>query len=144
MTEAAYDYRDLAEDECRRLLPSMPIGRLAFTRGALPCVLPVHFAVRNNEVCIRSLDTAKIACAARGDIVAFEVDSYTPATREGWCVNLVGRCRIIDDPAEIAELDALNFSPWSAEQRPDCFAITISMIHGRRLIRRHAPAPPPS
>lgn len=140
MAGAGYDFHDLAEVECRRLLPTVPIGRLAYTSNALPRVMPVHFTVRGNEVCIRSLDVAKVASAMRGDIVAFEVDCYTPATQEGWSVCLVGPCRLIVDPVEIAALDALDFSPWSVEQRPDCFAVTISLIHGRRLTRRQDPA----
>ena len=69
----------LDEDECRRLLPTAAIGRLAFTEGALPAIQPVSFGVAGNQIVIPTRVGSKVAAATRGAIVAFEVDAIDTA-----------------------------------------------------------------
>lgn len=138
MTTAVLVIEELAEPACHRLLGTRPIGRLGFTESALPRILPVHYTVRGDEVIVASLSGVKVAAARRGDIVAFEVDDYEPATNEGWSVGVLGRCRLVDDPAEIAELDALSFAPFTPEQDRHYFAIPTATIRGRRLHRKQS------
>jgi hypothetical protein len=136
MTSAVLVVEELGEQECRRLLGTKPIGRLGFTEGAMPQILPVHYTVRGDEVIVVSLAGVKVSAAGRGDILTFEVDDYDPGTSEGWCVGVVGACRLVTDPTHIAELDALGFSPFTCEQDRHFMAIPIAMLHGRRLHRR--------
>lgn len=134
MAPDAYVFDELDEESCRRLLEVAPIGRVGFTRGALPQVRPVHFAVRGDEVVI-GLGRDSAASASPGHVVAFEVDSYNPPTGEGWGVSVIGRARLITDIGEIEELDALGFAPWKADQGSRYFAIAMDVIQGRRLCR---------
>lgn len=132
MARHRYTVQDLDAVACRRLLGSFPIGRVGFTDRALPRMLPVHCAVRNDEVVVAVRDGATLHIRSQ-EIVAFEVDAYDPATRQGWCVSLVGTCRVITDGGEMAELDALDFAPWASDEGSTYIGISISLMHGRAL-----------
>jgi len=124
---------DLDERECRLLLGTATLGRLAFAQDALPRILPGHFAIRGEEVVVSSLSGAKIASARNGHVVVFGVDAYDPATREGWSVSVIGPSRLVLGPEEIAELDRIVFSPLSAEQGWHYIAVQIGVLRGLRL-----------
>jgi nitroimidazol reductase NimA-like FMN-containing flavoprotein (pyridoxamine 5'-phosphate oxidase superfamily) len=140
MPDPVHVFEDLDEAECRRLLATAPIGRLGFTEGALPMIVPVHFVVRGDDVVICTLDGPKVRSAGRNDVVAFEVDSYDPDTREGWGVVVVGVTRLITDEADLAGLDALGFAPWSRQQGRHYFAVRMDSVRGRILTRAEQPA----
>jgi hypothetical protein len=101
----------LAEPDRRRLLGAAVHGRVAFTEGALPMILPATDTVRGDEV-IASLVGIEVDRAIRGAVVAFEVDSYDPRSQEGWCVSVIGPSRPVTEPGLLAELDALGFAPY--------------------------------
>jgi uncharacterized protein len=132
----AHQLIDLNARECLQLLGATRIARLAFTDRALPMVLPVHSLLRGQELIVGGPTGNTIAGAVDGDVVAVVVDAYQPDTREGWCVSVVGRVRLITDPQEITELDALEFAPWAPDQQQQYFAIGITVIRGHRLTRR--------
>ena len=100
----------------------------------------MHYTVLGNEVVVGTLSGVKVSAAGRGDVLAFEVDDYDPATREGWCVGVVGPCRLLTDPGAVAELDALGFTPFTPAQDRYYIAIPVTVIHGRRLHRRQPDA----
>lgn len=137
MTGHAYVFDELDEAVCRQLLSSVPIGRLGFTEAALPRILPVHFVVRGDDVVIGSLNGTKVRSAMRGDVVAFEADSYDPVTHEGWSVNVVGVSRLLTDDDDVAALDALGFTPWLPHQDRHYFAVRMGSVQGRALVRAH-------
>lgn len=124
----------LEEQACRRLLNVAPYGRLAFTEGALPMVLPVTYTVRGEDV-IASLVGVEVDRVIRGAIVAFEVDSYDPQTQDGWCVSVIGPARPITSPGLIAELNELGFAPYTPNVGAGrhYVAIQIAVLRGRRL-----------
>jgi hypothetical protein len=114
----------------------VPIGRLGVTDAALPRIFPVHFIVRGDDIVMGSLGGgAKVRSAMRGDVVAFEADSYDPVTHEGWCVQVVGVCRLLEDEDEVATLDALGFTPWLPHQDRHYFAVRMDAVGGRTLAR---------
>lgn len=132
----------LDAQDCRQLLTVAPYGRLAFTDGALPVVLPATYIVRGDEV-IASLVGVGVDRAMRGAVVAFEIDSYDPQTQEGWCVSVIGPSRPITEPELIAELNALGFAPCTPDEDPGrhYIAVHIAVLRGRRLrVRSHSPA----
>jgi nitroimidazol reductase NimA-like FMN-containing flavoprotein (pyridoxamine 5'-phosphate oxidase superfamily) len=122
----------LDEDECRRPLGTAAIGRTAFTPGALPAIQPVHFALLGDHVVIPTRHGSKAAAAARGAVVAFEVDEFDTDARTGWSVTVVGPSRIVDAD-EFAELEAVGLRPWAATDQPCYIAIRAVQWHGRRL-----------
>lgn len=139
MSAAAYEIHELDEADCRRHLAAAPMGRLGLTDAALPRILPVSFVLRQDDVVIGSRDSRILAGALRGDVVAFEVDHFDPATGEGWGVDVIGTCCLITDSAEIRQLDARRFAPWTSAESVQYAAIAIGRIEGRRLVRRGDP-----
>ena len=123
----------LDEAECRRLLPTVSIGRLGYTEGALPAIQPVSFGVRDGQVLIPTRAGSKVAAASRGAVVAFEVDYYHAADRTGWSVTIVGPSRLVSDPAEVAALDSLGLVPWVPAPKRSYIAVQIALLHGRRV-----------
>jgi hypothetical protein len=99
----------LAEAECRRLLGTAGIGRLGFTRGALPEVRPVSFAVRGGDVVIPARQGSAVLAALTGAVVVLAVDSWAQEGRAaddagGWSVSVVGPVRM--DPSRTGEASA--------------------------------------
>ncbi|WP_197029037.1 pyridoxamine 5'-phosphate oxidase family protein [Blastococcus sp. URHD0036] len=121
--------------ECRHLLASVPIGRLAFTVGALPTVQPVHFAVRADEVLIPARRGGKVEAASRGAVVAFEVDEYDAVTRTGWSVTVVGPSHVLSDEREVRLLEDAGLRPWAPGPNGCVIAVRIARITGQRLSR---------
>ena len=130
----------LSSGECRRLLASMPIGRLAFTVGALPTIQPVHFGVRDDEVLIPARRGGKVEAASHGAVVAFEVDAYDEASRTGWSVTVVGPSRVLSDPAEVTLLEGTGLTPWAPGPNGCVVVVRIARITGRRIRRAPTPA----
>jgi hypothetical protein len=124
---------ELDDDECRRLLAGAVLGRLAFTEGALPAIQPVSFVVTGDEVAIPTRVGSKVTAAARGAVVAFEVDDFDAGARTGWNVTVVGPSRVITDPADVARLDGLGARAWAPADEPCYVAVRIAVIRGRRL-----------
>jgi uncharacterized protein len=87
-------HEELGRAECLRLLRSAAVGRLAYTRSALPVVRPVSFRLEEGGVVIPSRSGSPLLDAVRGAVVAFEVDSYD-AERTGWTVSVVGPSRVV-------------------------------------------------
>ena len=85
----------LDDAECRALLLGGRIGRLAFTRHALPAIQPVSYRLHDGEVVIPALAGSPFLPSAGGAVVAFEVDAHDEDTRTGWSVTVVGPCRTI-------------------------------------------------
>lgn len=123
----------LEPDECMRLLASVAVGRVVFTENALPAVHPVNFVVHDGAVIIRSGDGRRLAAAADGAVVAFEIDEIDADNRTGWNVTVVGRASVVDDPAEIAELSALPLYPWAPGDRSRFIRIQVERVTGRRI-----------
>lgn len=123
----------LDEHECRRLLPTQPIGRLAFIEHADPVVVPAHFVVRGPEIVLAVLTDGRVDSARREDIVAFGIDAYDAATRQAWWVSTLGRARLITDPSQTRELDALAFTPWAGHPERNYIAIDVERLRGKRL-----------
>ena len=123
----------LDEVECRILLLGSRLGRLAFTRNALPAIQPVPYCLHGGEVVIPAPAGSPYLPRARGTVVAFGVDAYDEDTGTGWSVTVVGPSRAVDDPAETAVLDAL---PWSHPRptggRGRYVALGIGLLSGWR------------
>jgi hypothetical protein len=124
---------DLSRDECMRLMASVPVGRIVYTRQALPAVELVNFALYDGDIVIRTDAGGKLAAATRGAVVAFETDSVDAAGKAGWSVTAVGHARAVTDSAEIRDLDQIALTPWAPGKRDHYIRITPAIVNGRRL-----------
>jgi uncharacterized protein len=124
----------LDDEECRRLLACAVIGRLAYTEGALPAIQPVHFTLHGGRILIPTRVGSKVAAASRGAVVAFEIDEFDPCTETGWNVTVVGPARVLGDPAEVAELEALGIRAWAPADVPCFITVDLALVRGRRIV----------
>ncbi len=119
--------------ECRRLLPTVAIGRMAFTEAAMPSIQPAAFAISGEDVVIPTGLGSKMAAGSRGAVVAFEVDDYDLVERTGWNVTVIGPSRLISVPSQVAALDALGILPWAPAMTHCNHALRIAVVRGRRI-----------
>ncbi len=131
---------DLDEPDCRSLLQTARIGRLGYTRDALPAIQPVPFCVHRDQVVIPLRSCSQLVPGTRAAVVAFQVDALDEATCTGWTVTVVGPSRSVTDPAEIADLDALPW-PFLLSWPDRCYiSIGIGMVTGSRVGPRRSVA----
>lgn len=76
---------DLDSAEALRLLGSVSLGRIVFTRHALPAVRPVNHILDDGHIVIRTHEGAALTSYARrncgpGVVVAYEADAIDPDT----------------------------------------------------------------
>jgi nitroimidazol reductase NimA-like FMN-containing flavoprotein (pyridoxamine 5'-phosphate oxidase superfamily) len=120
------------EDQCIELLSSTPIGRVGFNADGAPLVLPVNFAWYENTIVFRTLEGQKLAAAAGGQTVCFEVDSWDGVKRSGWSVLVKGVAREVTNWAEQEQLENIGLVPWARDQwRKIWVRIEPSEITGR-------------
>jgi nitroimidazol reductase NimA-like FMN-containing flavoprotein (pyridoxamine 5'-phosphate oxidase superfamily) len=123
----------LPAGECLRLMASVPVGRIIYTRHALPAAEPVNFAVDRGDIVIRTGHSGKLAAAIVNAVVAFEADDLDFASRIGWSVTVVGRSEEVTDGGEIARLREIGIESWAPGERDHFIRIVPGIVTGRRL-----------
>jgi hypothetical protein len=123
----------LSRDECLTLMVSVPVGRIIYTRRALPAVEVVNFTLDEGDIVIRTDHGGKLAAATRGAVVAFEADQLDPAGQSGWSVTAVGPSSEVTDPGELARLREIGLRSWAPRERDHFIRISPVMLNGRRL-----------
>jgi hypothetical protein len=125
--------QELSRDECLRLVGQVPLGRIVYTRQALPAVELVNFTLDDGEIVIRTDSSGKLAAATRGAVVAFEADNVDIATHVGWSVTIVGYSRAVTDGTDIRRLEQAGLSPWAPGKRDHFIRISPQIVTGRRI-----------
>lgn len=123
----------LSREQCLRLMATAPVGRIIYTRHAMPAVELVNFTVDAGGIVIRTAPSGKLLAAIQDAVVAFEADDYDPATRSGWSVTAVGHAREVTDPADIGMLRTTGPHPWAPGHHPYFVRITPGQLTGRYL-----------
>ena len=123
----------LSRDECLTLMASVPVGRIIYTRRALPAVELVNFALDHGDIVIRTDRSGKLAAATRGVVVAFEADQVDMVGQSGWSVTAIGPSSEVTDPGELARLRAIGLSSWAPGTRDHFIRISPVMLNGRHL-----------
>jgi uncharacterized protein len=125
---------ELTVDECRELLASRRVGRLALdTPGGLR-IYPLNYSMQQDDIVFRTLPYGQVANNAVDAKVAFSVDQLDDDMRSGWHVLAVGTCRRIEAPDEVRLIrDEADPEPWVAGQRTLYFRIEWDDLTGRRL-----------
>ena len=128
--------QQLSRDECLRLVVQVPLGRIVYTRQALPAVELVNFTLDDGEIVIRTDSGGKLAAATRGAVVAFEADNVDVATHFGWSVTIVGYSRAVTDGADLRHLEKAGLSPWAPGKHDHFIRISPEIVNGRRISAR--------
>ncbi|MGW6691347.1 pyridoxamine 5'-phosphate oxidase family protein [Streptomyces sp. NPDC054961] len=150
-TAAARHMRELDTAEALGLLATVSLGRIVFTRHALPAVRPVNHRVEGEDIIIRIPEGgAPASWAAPGDapadapgvVVAYEADVIDPETHLGWSVVVTGYARPVDG-AQDADRYAGLLRPWAAPQTTSALRIRPDLVTGFRL-EAVPPSPAPA
>jgi nitroimidazol reductase NimA-like FMN-containing flavoprotein (pyridoxamine 5'-phosphate oxidase superfamily) len=142
MPEAVLETMD--EAECLRLIAPGGIGRLVFSGQWDLTVLPVNYKMYNGSILFRTGQNSSAEEDLRTGIahaeyrVAFEVDEFDAAAREGWSVLVQGPAHHLDSDDERAAALAAGVEPWPGGQREHFIEIRPARITGRRIRHRQA------
>jgi hypothetical protein len=136
MVTGTRQLESLSREESLRLLGSASLGRVVFTRSALPAIRPVNHIVDGDKIIIRTHLGAVIAAAVdgTGTVVAYEADMIDPDDHLGWSVIVVGRASRVTDPGEINRYQQA-LRPWVSGDMDEVIAITAEMVDGFQLTR---------
>ncbi|MEU6998161.1 pyridoxamine 5'-phosphate oxidase family protein [Nonomuraea sp. NPDC046570] len=135
-TGQARQINELSREQALELLGTVSLGRVVFTRNALPAIRPVNHIVDGEAIIIRSHLGAAIVSHSdgpRGAVVAYEADNLDPDAHLGWSVIVTGTAHIIREPAAIARYERL-LRPWVAREMDYVISIHADMITGIELI----------
>ncbi|MEV7780961.1 pyridoxamine 5'-phosphate oxidase family protein [Kitasatospora sp. NPDC088351] len=115
--------RDLDEARAMELLAGTEVGRVVYTVGALPAVLPVRFRLdARGGVLLSARAGSELVRAVDGAVIAFEADEVDGVDGTGWCVTVLGRAQV---------------EPAGAARRADAHRVQIrigaELVVGRRL-----------
>ena len=123
----------LSQGECLRLMALVPVGRIIYTRQALPAVELVNFALDHGDIIIRTDRSGKLAAATAGAVVAFEADSLDPSSQVGWSVTVIGHSHEVTDADEISRLEQIGLSSWAPGEHEHFIRISPGILSGRQL-----------
>jgi nitroimidazol reductase NimA-like FMN-containing flavoprotein (pyridoxamine 5'-phosphate oxidase superfamily) len=137
LTHPGRSVKELPRAESLRLLGTVSLGRVVFTRNALPAVRPVNHIVDDEAIIIRShLGSAILAHAGtpRGAVVAYQADDLDPREHLGWSVVVTGTAHIIREPAAVARYERL-LTPWVSREMDHVISIHADLVTGIELLR---------
>jgi uncharacterized protein len=122
----------LSRRECLDLLRGEEVGRVVFTERALPAIVPVSYALLHDDVILATGSGSRLAEAARGGVLAFEVDHLDPLTRTGWSVVVTGMPEYVVHPQEQARvLSVLDM--WAPGRHDLLLRLPATVVTGRRI-----------
>ncbi|MFF4351235.1 pyridoxamine 5'-phosphate oxidase family protein [Streptomyces sp. NPDC001530] len=125
---------ELDSAEALRLLGSVSLGRIVFTRHALPTVRPVNHVLDDGDIIIRTHEGAALTSHTRqngppGVVVAYEADTIDPDTHLGWSVVATGYAHLVTDPQELARYQAM-LHPWVQQTMDYAVRIHPDLVTG--------------
>ena len=132
---SSYGTEVLDARECARLLRSRRIGRIAVHTGDRPAILPVVYAMLDDDVVFRTAPGEKLIAAVLHQVVAFETDDFDVDARTGWSVDVVGTAEEILDPGDHSRAESLGLVAWAGEEVRDRYVrIRTEHLTGRRVV----------
>ncbi|MFH7597892.1 pyridoxamine 5'-phosphate oxidase family protein [Streptomyces racemochromogenes] len=125
----------LDEEECRMLLGTHGVGRIAVFTPEGPAVLPVNYMVVAGTAIAFRTAAETLAARAAGTEIAFEIDNIDDVTAGGWSVLAVGELQAVTDPQEIRHLTTTARShPWAGGPRTHWMKLAPLRLTGRRVV----------
>src|SRR5262245_46572248 len=126
-------FTEMTLQECRDLLSSHGVGRLAVPTTSGPEIFPVNYGFVEGIIVFRTAP-GSMPSQASGAQVAFEVDRIDAAFSQGWSVLVRGHASAVTDPDSVRSLEEQAYSaPWAGGQRDLWIRIEPLSITGRRI-----------
>ncbi|UJW35677.1 pyridoxamine 5'-phosphate oxidase family protein [Saccharothrix sp. AJ9571] len=123
----------LSHGECLDLLERAGVGRVVYTKHAMPAIDLVGYTMRDGAVIIRSSGDSELPGALRNAVVAFQADRLSSDLTAGWTVSVVGHATEISDRAELARLSGAAVTPWATSPADRFLKITVKLASGTRI-----------
>lgn len=130
------ELEEIPEAECLEMLARNTLGRIAFAAEGRQEIFPVTYAVRAGTIVMRTAPGTKLSYAP-GSQVAFEIDSYSPDTGQGWSVVVHGEAYDVTDAGDDFSWAArgAHVTPLAPGDKTHRLAIKQQSISGRRFRR---------
>lgn len=125
----------LTTTECLSLLTTTTVGRVAFVDDDGIQLVPLNFAVMDDEIYFRTHPETILHTLAEGhDEVAFEIDHHGEVSPAGWNVTVKGRTSRVSDPDLHARvMTTPRLHPWAGGVRGEVIHLSRDSIAGRRV-----------
>ncbi|MCW8220950.1 pyridoxamine 5'-phosphate oxidase family protein [Streptomyces halstedii] len=128
---------ELTAPQAMALLAGAPLGRIVFTRRALPAIRPVNHLLDGGRIVIRTHRDSELFHQARqhggqGVVVAYQADDIDPLTHLGWSVVATGYCHPVTDPEALLRYQRL-IRPWPDRPMEAAVRISPDLVTGVRL-----------
>ncbi|MFJ6479841.1 MULTISPECIES: pyridoxamine 5'-phosphate oxidase family protein [unclassified Streptomyces] len=128
---------EIGTEEALRLLGTVGLGRIVFTRHALPAVRPVNHLLDDGDIIVRVQDGSTLAALLTAPdspdvVVAYEADAIDPDTRLGWSVVATGYASAVTDPTELNHY-AQRLKSWADAPPSGAVRIRPGVVTGFRL-----------
>jgi len=131
-------FEQLDEQACLQLISRGGLGRIAYTSRFGLVVLPVNYALHDGAIVFRTAEHGPLDEELRTGIagaeqkVAFEIDDFSLATREGWSVLVQGPAHHVNAD-EWGTVASAGVQPMAPGDRELFVRIVPSRITGRRI-----------
>jgi nitroimidazol reductase NimA-like FMN-containing flavoprotein (pyridoxamine 5'-phosphate oxidase superfamily) len=128
----------LTRAECRLLLPSASVGRLAVPTPNFPGLEPVSFALVDGEVVVAVRAGSAGDAVAAGTVVTFEADVLDRLRHGGWSAVVTGPVEELDEDLVASAVPLLR--PWPLRAGDRLLRIQAEWITGQRVVAAAPPA----
>lgn len=126
----------LEPDDCRALLRTQEVGRVAWTSATAGLlVLPVNYVVHGDLVAFRTTSDSRLAELVHSQPVAFQIDDIDTETGNAWTVLVQGQSGPAAPDSDLDELQARGPQPWAMGERDLLITIRVAEISGRVVDR---------
>ena len=133
---------ELSVAECRDLLATDSVGRVAFVTPSGPRIVPVNYVLAGDALELRTTAYSELATYAPGTEIAFEIDQLDSERRRGWSVVAHGTCeRVEATHSGSLHRDEPLPEPWVGGVRPLLLRLPWRELTGRRVGGVHWPHP---
>ena len=123
----------LDREECRRLLESANIGRLAYCTDAGPRIIPMNYTLVSEGVVFRTSIDTEASHQLFDQPIAFEVDQVDEFLQTGWSVLVVGNAQPLREESLLLLDVGQAPQPWPEGRRALVVQLPLTMITGRRV-----------
>lgn len=125
--------RFLTQEECRALLDTVKVARVAVVVNGVPQVVPVNHVVLDGDIVFRSGSGTKLTAAMLESPVAVELDRLDDEHLTGWSVLVSGRASVVTEPDLLLHLDESGLVTWAPGPRDDVVRVHVDTITGRSV-----------
>jgi uncharacterized protein len=127
-------WQEIGRAECFWLLADQRLGRIAVVDDLGPMIFPVNYLLDRHMIVIRTSEGTKLAAAAGGHKVAFEIDGADELTCTGWSVVVRGEATEVTSDTELERLRSLPLIPWAPGDRTRYLRILPAAVTGRKIL----------